>query len=86
MNLINKVYHMDRRDFLSQYPDKYFDLFVDDPPYFSGPEKRGYYGLSVSTRGIKRRDYDKTEKWEVPGVDYFNEVLRVSKHQIIWGG
>lgn len=85
MPLINTVQKIDRMEFLSKFPDKHFDLFVDDPPYFSGPEKRGYYGSKISSVGVKRREYNKTEQWSVPGEQYFNEVLRVSKHQIIWG-
>lgn len=79
------VENIDRMEFLSRFPDDYFDLAVDDPPYFSGPEKRGFYGKSVSKTSIKRVDYAKTDKWLVPGSDYFNELFRVSKHQIIWG-
>ena len=56
-----------------------------DPPYFSGPEKRGHNGKKVSTTNIKRVDYAKTDTWQIPTEEYFNELFRVSKNQIIWG-
>lgn len=70
---------------MKKFPDKYFDLAVADPPYFSGPERRAYYGSSKSTAGISRHYYPVTEHWEVPGHDYFQELFRVSKKFIIWG-
>lgn len=71
-------------DGMKQYTDKYFDLAIVDPPYFSGPEKRGFYGKKEGGTGIKRV-YEKTDKWEIPSKEYFKELLRVSKHQIVWG-
>ena len=68
-----------------RYPDKYFDLAIVDPPYFEGPNKRKYYGKSCSTRKIKRVEYPILEEWEIPDKAYFDELFRVSKHQIIWG-
>ena len=49
---------------MSQYPDNYFDLAIVDPPYFSGPEKKGYFGNEISTHGVKRIDYPITDTWE----------------------
>lgn len=69
---------------IKQYPDKYFDLAIVDPPYFSGPEKRGFYGKKISPIGVKRI-YEKTDTWEIPTEEYFKELFRVSKNQIIWG-
>lgn len=83
--LINTVQNMDRVDWLNQFPDKFFDLYIDDPPYFSGPEKREYYGSEISTTGVKRVNYPITDKWEVPGKDYFDLAIRKSKNQIFWG-
>lgn len=77
-------YNMDCMEGMRQFPDKYFDLAITDPPYFSGPERREYYGRKVSPIGVQRH-YEPSEKWEVPGEDYFRELERVSKHQIIWG-
>lgn len=77
-------YNMDCMDGMKQFPDKHFDLAVVDPPYFSGPEKREYYGRKVSPIGV-HRSYEPSSAWEVPGADYFRELERVSKHQIVWG-
>lgn len=81
----NIVYNTDCMEFLRCCPDKAFGLAICDPPYFSGPEKRGYYGRSVSTTKVKRIQYPKSEKWECPGQEYFEELLRVSEDQIIFG-
>lgn len=69
---------------MKKYPDNFFDLAIVDPPYFSGPEKRRYYGRKVSPIGVKRL-YGETSEWEVPDNEYFDELFRISKHQIIWG-
>lgn len=70
---------------MARFPDKYFDLAVVDPPYFSGPERRSYYGSEVSTKNVRRVKYPVVEKWEVPGADYFHELERVAKRYIVWG-
>jgi len=77
-------YNMDCMDGMKQFPDKYFDLAIVDPPYFSGPERRRYYGRKVSPIGVQRF-YETSENWDVPGDEYFTELERVSKHQIVWG-
>lgn len=77
-------YNMDCIVGMKNFPDKYFDIAVVDPPYFSGPEKRNYYGQTVSPIGV-RRYYKPSDEWEIPNKSYFDEVYRVSKHQIIWG-
>lgn len=83
--MISEVKLMHRMDFLKQFPDKYFDWAVDDPPYFSGPEKRQYYGQKFSSKGVKRIDYPVTTEWQVPGKEYFDLLIQKSKNQIIWG-
>lgn len=70
---------------MQQYPDKYFDLAIVDPPYFAGPNKRRYYGKSISTSLVKRHYYPVIDEWKIPGKAYFDDLFRVSKNQIIWG-
>lgn len=82
---MNVVFHDDCMNVMRGFPDKYFDLAVVDPPYFSGPERRRYYGPEVSTTGVVRREYPATDSWEVPGADYFMELQRVAKRYIVWG-
>lgn len=77
-------YNMDCMDGMKEFPDNFFDIAVVDPPYFSGPEKRGFYGRKASKIGVKRI-YRKTEEWQVPQKEYFDELLRVSREQIVWG-
>ena len=82
---MNIAINGDCMEVMRQYPDQYFDLAVVDPPYFSGPERRQYYGSSISTRGILRRAYPVTAHWDVPKPEYFRELERVSKKYIVWG-
>jgi len=88
MNVTDKITitNEDNMLLMSRYPDNYFDLSIVDPPYFSGPEKRKYYGNEVNKLNIKRINYKPlTESWSIPDINYFNELFRVSKNQIIWG-
>lgn len=66
------------------FPDNYFDLAVVDPPYFSGPERRGFYGSKVSKIGV-HRDYPVSPAWSKPEPEYFRELFRVCRHYIVWG-
>lgn len=81
---MNKFVHADCMDVMRKYPNNYFDLAIVDPPYFSGPEKRKFYGRKISPIGVQRL-YRQISEWDVPGKDYFDELFRVSKNQIIWG-
>ena len=65
---------------MARYPDNYFDLAIVDPPY----------GIERFKKGSLR--FDKSEKaknglqWDVkPSDEYFKELFRVSKNQIVWG-
>jgi site-specific DNA-methyltransferase (adenine-specific) len=66
---------------MARYPDNYFDLAITDPPYGI------YKGVENGTGRYARRRVLKNKKWDKPpGKDYFAELFRVSKNQIIWGG
>ncbi|HEM2805272.1 TPA: site-specific DNA-methyltransferase [Streptococcus suis] len=80
---MSKFINADCIDVMREYPDNYFDLAIVDPPYFSGPEKRKFYGRKISPIGVQRL-YGQTSEWNVPGKDYFDELFRVLKNQIIW--
>ena len=82
---LNRIYNMDCMEGMAQFPDKYFELAIVDPPYFSGPQKLGYYGGGISTTNVKRPNYQKIGQWRIPGKAYYRELLRVSANQIIWG-
>ena len=77
-------YNTDCMDGMKEFPDKYFDIAVVDPPYFSGPEKRGFYGRRISPIGVQRV-YQKSAQCKIPYKSYFDELFRVSKNQIVWG-
>lgn len=81
---MNAAYNLDCMTAMKRMPDGYFDLAVADPPYFSGPERRGFYGCRESKIGV-HRDYPVTPEWEVPGEEFFNELRRVSKNYIVFG-
>ena len=79
--VLKGFYNMDCMDGLKEIPDKYFDLAIVDPPY----------GISINNnigrrKGDKKSNYKKvTWDSEPPGEEYFYELFRVSKNQIIWG-
>lgn len=82
---LNKLYNTDCMEGMKQIPDKYFELAIVDPPYFDGPNKRKFYGRNVNKLNIKRRSYGVIENWQIPDEEYFKELIRVSKNQIVWG-
>ena len=57
-------------------PDNWADLAICDPPY----------GIGISSNPV-RQQHDK-KQWDsaIPKAEYFDELKRVSKNQIIWGG
>lgn len=79
---LSYIFNKDCMDGMKSYPDKYFDLAVVDPPYGIGED-----GGKCRTRGSKRTN-GKKKGWDNqrPTKEYFAELLRVSKNQIIWGG
>lgn len=78
--LVSEVYLMDNIELMKHYPDKYFDLAVVDPPY--GIARFGNR-VELSNRLCNSA---KLNTWDVkPSLDYFIELFRVSKYQIIWG-
>ena len=66
----------DNMKLMSRYEDNYFDLAIVDPPY----------GIDITKN--KRLNNNSNNDWdnEIPNAEYFNELKRVSKNQIIWGG
>lgn len=78
------TYNMDCMDYMRAQPGKAFDLAVVDPPYYSNAYSIITPGGNLSTTGIERRKYDMPH-WEPPSQEYFDELFRVSKEQIIFG-
>lgn len=66
---------------MAEYPDKYFDLAVVDPPYGLERLQRG----SLRLGGIKGNYENKLEWDKKPNDIYWKELFRISKNQIVWG-
>jgi site-specific DNA-methyltransferase (adenine-specific) len=81
--ILPEVYNMDCITLMKKYPDKWFDLAVVDPPYGIGESSND--NKSRSKLG-KSKDYG-NKNWDdfAPNMEYFIELKRVSKEQIIWG-
>ena len=78
---LSTVYLMDCIEGMKQFPDKIFDLAVVDPPYGIGAGK----GVGV-TRGKENQYTVKDWDSSIPEQTYWDELWRVSKNQIVWGG
>ena len=73
-----QITNEDNMKLMSRYEDKYFDLAIVDPPYGYGDKK---------TDILNFRQKEQHREWNIaPNEKYFNELFRVSKNQIIWGG
>lgn len=100
-------YNMDCMEGMKEFPDKYFDLAIVDPPYGGGSDD--YTAQTQRYGGWFSRYFDKEKQkelkaerrggqwaskygnniceWDVaPTEEYFEELFRISKNQIIWGG
>jgi site-specific DNA-methyltransferase (adenine-specific) len=79
LNITNE----DNMELMARYPDKHFDLAIVDPPYGLGDR--------LSSGGGKRKDDPSRllyvdKKWDVlPTKEYWNELFRVSKNQVVFG-
>jgi site-specific DNA-methyltransferase (adenine-specific) len=71
-------------ELMARYPDNYFDLAIVDPPYGIGIDGQK---KSINKNPKHNRKEHKQKNWdnEIPSKEYFNELKRVSKNQIIWG-
>lgn len=80
--MISEVYNVDNMEYMRSLPDKFFDLAIVDPPY--GIKRDGAARTTSKHGGRKAHDF---KGWDnaTPDADYFNELFRVSKNQIIWG-
>lgn len=74
------------KEYMRALPDKAFDLAIVDPPYGINIGSMNFT-QSINGGVAKRNDYRGISDWDanVPDLEYFKELKRVSKHQIIWG-
>jgi site-specific DNA-methyltransferase (adenine-specific) len=70
------LHNMDCMDLLKATPDKFYDLAIVDPPY----------GIGISSKPVRQQHKKKNWDNNIPVKEYFQELQRVSKNQIIWGG
>lgn len=87
----SEVFNIDCLNAMKEYPNNYFELAIVDPPYGIGADKpsikpenvkqkNGNY-LRVNSNKYEHKNWDSS----TPKMDYFNELMRISKNQIIWG-
>ena len=63
-------------EYMATLPDKAFDLAIVDPPY----------GIGISSNPVRQRHTKKAWDAAIPDAEYFAELMRVSRNQIVWGG
>lgn len=80
-DLENKIINADCLEILKQLPDKCIDLVLTDPPYGINCDGGGY-GLGVKPKNLNKKNWDNG----IPTKEMFEEIFRVSKNQIIFGG
>ena len=86
---ISEVTNEDCMEGMARYPDKYFDLAIVDPPYGIGGGVDNRKAIETkSGNNLRRLSRKGGMEWDrnTPNQTYFNELKRVSKNQIIWGG
>ena len=83
MGITEKIYieNCDNMELMARYPDNYFDLAIVDPPYGIGDKFKGGKSGKMQFNEVVDKGWD-----SVPTDEYFVELMRVSKNQIIWGG
>jgi len=83
-----KITNEDNMKLMARYEDNYFDLAIVDPPYGIGldgdisirkPDRPSTWNKKDK---YTRKDWDK----ETPSGEYWQELFRISKNQIVWGG
>lgn len=82
---LNKLYNMDCMQGMKEFPDGFFDLAIVDPTYgigIDGQKKRVCGNPKHNRKEHIRKSWDKA----IPPPEYFRELERVSKAQVIWGG
>lgn len=79
---ISETYLIDNLEYMRTVPDKFFELTVADPPY--GINMMNFNNSSRSKQA-KAKNYKKIDDSQPPSQEYFDELFRISKNQIIFG-
>ena len=83
-----QITNEDNMVLMARYPDNYFDLAIVDPPYGIDLANMNM-GIGKTPKASKAKNRKwKSKDWDnaTPTKEYFKELFRVSKNQIIWGG
>jgi len=91
---LNKIYNMDCLEGMRQIPDNYIDLILTDPPYginigskIGGNKPFGSNKVTVGGESLcKVKEYTPFDDRKIPSREVFEEMFRISKNQIIFGG
>jgi len=77
----------DNMELMARYPDKYFDLAIVDPPYGIDADVKNSQNKVQSKKSATKSKRYGSQLWDsnIPTDEYFDELIRVSKKQIIWG-
>jgi site-specific DNA-methyltransferase (adenine-specific) len=79
------LYLGDCMKLMATMPDKSIDLAICDPPFFPLSKLDYSHNRSKSTTGVKFNTYKPLKQWKIPDNNYYNEICRISKEQIIFG-
>lgn len=87
----SKTYNIDCMEYMRGIPDRFFELAAVDPPYGLGrgtdANRSRHSGSGTLKNRVLNRTAKKFENWDIaPTQEYFEELFRVSKNQVIWGG
>lgn len=76
-----ELYNIDCMEYMKNCKDNQFDLAIVDPPYGIGANK-------MTLGNGKNKIYRGENDWdvEIPKKEYWDELMRISKNQIVWGG
>ena len=77
----------DNMKLMSRYEDNYFDLAIVDPPYGIDADIKNNTDKKQSKKSASKSKKYGEQVWDnaIPNDEYFNELKRVSKKQVIWG-
>jgi site-specific DNA-methyltransferase (adenine-specific) len=84
---MNVVHLIDCMEFMKGIPDKHYELAIVDPPYGIGFGEFNRTNKDANGNRFKSNKY-KNGEWDIsiPDDKYFEELIRISKNQIVWGG
>lgn len=85
--MMGEVTNEDNMEMMARYPDNFWDLAIVDPPY--GINFGNFNRTNKNADGVRyKSNRYHNDDWDsgIPSDDYFDELFRVSKNQIIWGG